>query len=367
MNSIAVAKDRILNFSAGPAVLPEPVIEQAQRDLWNIFDSGIGILEHSHRGAVFDRILSETIELCRAVGGISEDYEILFLQGGATLQFGMIPISFLLKDKTADYPNTGVWTSKAIKEARRFGNVNIPYDGQSDDFRRIPTSDELKLTPAAAYLHYCSNNTIYGTRFQTPPKTAAPLICDASSEIFSRPLDVSAHALIYAGAQKNLGPSGVTLVIIRKEFAKLANQDVISMLNYQKLIEEGSRLNTPPTFGIYVIGLVFKWILEQGGLEALEVRNNDKARLIYDVIDENSDFYRGHSERNCRSMMNITFRTPSEELDKKFLAAAAELRMDGLKGHRNVGGIRASIYNAFPAEGCQALAGFMRDFIKQFG
>jgi phosphoserine aminotransferase len=363
--TIAIEKDRIFNFSAGPAVLPESVIEQAQRDMWNIFDSGIGIMEHSHRGPVFDRVISEAKEDCRAVADIGDDYEILFLQGGATTQFGMIPMSFLSSDRTADYPNTGVWASKAMQEARRFGTVNEAYDGKVHDFRHIPRADELKMTANAVYMHYCSNNTIYGTRFDSPPMSTAPLVCDASSEIFSRPLNVPAHALIYAGAQKNLGPAGVTLVIIRKDFAETANQNVMAMMNYKKMIQEDSRLNTPPTFGIYFMGLVFKWILQQGGLAVLEKRNEQKAQLIYDVIDEFPDFYRGHSEPACRSRMNITFRTPSEELDKKFLGQAASQRMDGLKGHRNVGGIRASIYNAFPVEGCELLAQFMRGFVKR--
>lgn len=367
MNSIAVAKDRILNFSAGPAMLPESVIEQAKIDCWNIFDSGIGIMEHSHRGKVFDRVLNEAIEDCRALGDISNEYEILFLQGGATTQFGMIPMSFLPADKTADYPNTGVWTAKAINEAKLFGNVNVAYDGAASNFSHIPGDAEIRQSANAAYLHYCSNNTIYGTRFNRPPQTSAPLICDASSEMFSRPVDVSQHVLIYAGAQKNLGPSGVTLVIIRKDFAERASQKTISMMNYSKMIAEESRFNTPPTFGIYMMGQVFKWILAEGGLTEIESRNNHKASLIYDVIDEMVGFYNGHSEKNCRSVMNVTFRTPNETLDAKFLAESSTHRMDGLKGHRNVGGIRASIYNAFPVSGCEVLADFMRDFANRNG
>ncbi len=367
MNSLATAKDRIFNFSAGPAVLPEPVLEQAQKDCWNIFDSGIGVMEHSHRGKVFDRVMQEAIADCRAVGGIGEDYEILFLQGGATMQFGMIPMSFLSPDTTADYPNTGVWTTKAIKDAQLFGNVNIAYDGSDQNFKHIPDDSEIDQSSDAAYLHFCSNNTIYGTRFNEPPQTTAPLVCDASSEMFSRPIDINRYALVYAGAQKNLGPAGVTLVIIRKDFVERANQKVMAMMNYRKLIAGESRLNTPPTFGIYVMGQVFKWILAEGGLEALERRNHHKAKLIYDVIDEHPGFYNGHSEKDCRSVMNITFRTSSDELDAQFLAEAAQLRMDGLKGHRNVGGIRASIYNAFPVEGCETLAKFMREFATRNG
>ena len=367
MNSTTATNERIFNFSAGPATLPEPVLEQAQKDCWNIFDSGVGIMEHSHRGQVFDRVLNEAIEDCRTISGVGDEFEILFLQGGASTQFGMVPMSFLSSDKTADYLDTGVWTTKAIKEAKRFGTVNIAFDGKSDNFNNVPSDEDLQLSEGAAYLHYCSNNTIYGTRFSAPPKTDAPLICDASSEMFSRQYDFSAHSIIYAGAQKNLGPSGVVLVLIRKDFAEIGNQDVFSMMNYKTMIDGGSRFNTPPTFGIYMMGQVFKWIISQGGLSAIENRNNEKAALLYDVIDECSDFYNGHSEKSCRSTMNVTFRTSSEELDAKFLEEAAALRMGGLKGHRKVGGIRASIYNAFPVEGCEALASFMLEFAEKNG
>ena len=366
MTATATAKDRIYNFSAGPATLPEPVLKQAQQDCWNIFGTGIGVMEHSHRGAAFDRVIEEAVADCRTIGNISDDYEVMFLQGGATTQFGMIPMGFLASDKTADYPDTGVWTSKAINDAKLFGDVNIAFDGSGNNYCSIPGTSELNLTDGAAYLHYCSNNTIYGTRFNDPPKTAAPLICDASSEMFSRPIDVNAHAMIYAGAQKNLGPSGVTLVIIRKDFLATANQKVFTMMNYQKLAAAGSRSNTPPTFGIYMVGQVFKWIIAQGGLAAIEEHNNQKAKLIYDVIDS-LDFYSGHSQAECRSTMNVTFRTPSDELDAKFLTEAQALQMSGLKGHRKVGGIRASIYNAFPVAGCKALAQFMTDFASANG
>ena len=367
MNTTAVAKDRIFNFSAGPATLPEPVLEQARQDCWNIFDTGIGIMEHSHRGKAFDRVLNEAIEDCRSISGISDSHEVLFLQGGASTQFGMVPMSFLAPEKTADYLDTGVWTTKAVKEAKRFGNVNIAFDGSQNNFSSVPGAGDLNLTDGAAFLHYCSNNTIYGTRFEAPPETNAPLVCDASSEMFSRPFDFAKHAIIYAGAQKNLGPSGVVLVIINKEFAESGNQNVFSMMNYKTMIDGGSRFNTPPTFGIYMMGQVFKWILNQGGLEAVEKRNDHKAGLLYDVLDELEGFYNGHSEKACRSTMNVTFRTPNEDLDAKFLAEAAHHRMDGLKGHRKVGGIRASIYNAFPVEGCEALASFMKDFAQKNG
>ena len=367
MSTATIAKDRVFNFSAGPATLPEPVLKQAQKDCWNIDESGIGIMEHSHRGKVFDRVIAEAVEDCRAIGNIGDEFEVLFLQGGASTQFGMIPMSFLGKGQTADYADTGVWTTKAIAEGKRFGDVNIAYDGTAGNFDRVPTDSDLNLTDNAAYFHYCSNNTIYGTRYNTPPASSAPLICDTSSEMFSRPFDFASHSMIYAGAQKNLGPSGVTLVLIRKDFVEKANPEVFSMMNYNKLITGGSRFNTPPAFGIYMMGQVFKWILAQGGLEAIEKVNIQKAQLIYDVVDELSDFYKGHSQKDCRSIMNVTFRTPSDDLDAKFISEAGTLRMSGLKGHRKVGGIRASIYNAFPVEGCEALAQFMRDFAQQNG
>lgn len=324
-------------------------------------------MEHSHRGKMFDRVIAEAEEDCRKVGNISDDYAVLFLQGGATTQFGMIPMSFLGEGKTADYLNTGVWTNKAIADAKVFGNVNVAFDGNETNFDHVPTDDEINLSENAAYLHYCSNNTIFGTRFAEAPKTDAPLICDASSEMFGRPYDLERHAMVYAGAQKNLGPSGVALVVARRDFIESGNQNVMSMMNYKKHMNAGSRLNTPATFGIYMMGQVFKWILSEGGVAEFEKRNDAKAKIIYDAIDEHSEFYRGHSHKECRSPMNVTFTTPNPDLDAKFIAEAAEHRMDGLKGHRKTGGIRASIYNAFPAAGCEALASFMRDFAAKNG
>ena len=362
MNSAA----RKFNFSAGPATLPEPVIEQAQQDLWSIAGSGIGIMEHSHRGPVFTKVIEEAEADCRAIANISDDYEVLFLQGGATTQFALIPMNFLGSGRTADYADTGVWTKKAIKEAKRFGPVNIAFDGSATGYDHTPSDDELKLTPDASYFHYCSNNTIYGTEFPNAPSSTTPLIADMSSDIFSRPLDVNAHAMIYAGAQKNLGPSGTVLAIIHKSLLETTNEGLPTMFEYRNHAAKGSCLNTPPTFGIYTMGQVFKWILREGGLEAFAQRNRDKAALIYDVIDGN-DFYSGVSLPECRSMMNISFRTPSPELDAKFIAEAKEHDMDGLKGHRDVGGLRASIYNAFPKQGCATLAQFMQDFASKNG
>ncbi|MCA9292079.1 MAG: 3-phosphoserine/phosphohydroxythreonine transaminase [Phycisphaerales bacterium] len=359
--------DRILNFSAGPSTLPESVLRQAQQDLWNIDGSGIGILEHSHRGKVFDRVIDEAVADCRTVAGISDDYTILFLQGGASLQFGMIPLNFLTAGRTADYADTGVWAKKAMKEAQKIGSVHCAFDGSASGYDHTPDGTETTCTPDAAYFHYCTNNTIYGTQYPAPPTTDAPLIADMSSDIFSRPIDVDAHAMIYAGAQKNLGPAGCTLVIIRKDFLQTASRDTITMLDYFAHAANGSRLNTPPTFAIYVMGLVFKWILDQGGLATMRTRNAEKAALLYTAIDNSGGFYRPVSKTRCRSHMNVTFRTPNEALDEAFLQEAKTHEMSGLKGHRDVGGLRASIYNAFPRAGCAALAQLMSDFAARKG
>ena len=359
--------ERGYNFSAGPAILPEPVLDRIKDDVWNIEGTGIGVLEHSHRGPIINRVFEEAEERCRQIGSISEDYEILFLPGGATLQFAMIPMNFLPDDAAADYLDTGVWANKAIKEARFFGNVNVSFDGSSCNYDHVPSQEEMNLTPGAAYLHYCSNNTIMGTRFSELPETDAPLVCDASSEFFARPMHIDKHAIVYGGAQKNLGPSGVALVIIRKDMIERACRDVPSMLDYNKHAKAGSRLNTPPVFGVYCMNLVFEWILAEGGLEVIAARNTHKASLIYDAIDGSNGFYRGFSRTDCRSEMNITFRFPSEELDRQFIEEAKEHSMSNLAGYRTVGGIRTSIYNAFPVKGCEVLVSFMNDFAARNG
>lgn len=361
------ATDRILNFSAGPAVMPEPVLERIRDDVWNIDGSGIGVLEHSHRGPVIDRVFDEATARVKSLASLGDDHEVLFLQGGATMQFGMIPMNFLPADRTADYPDTGTWTTKAIKEARKFGHVNVAFEGETCSYDHCPDASELSLTDDASYLHYCSNNTIFGTRYATPPSSSAPLVCDASSEMFARPWPFADHALVYAGAQKNLGPSGVALVIIRKDFMETACRETIDMLDYRKHAKSGSRMNTPPVFGVYAMNLVMEWIESQGGLAAMSDHNDAKAKVIYDAIDGSGGFYRGHARACCRSTMNVTFRLPSEDLEKTFLAESKAAGMSGLKGHRSVGGIRASIYNAFPAAGCDALAAFMGEFAKTHG
>ncbi|MEM7227670.1 MAG: 3-phosphoserine/phosphohydroxythreonine transaminase [Planctomycetota bacterium] len=367
LDEFMTQNSRVYNFSAGPATLPEDVIRQAQQDLWSIFGTGIGILEHSHRGKAFDRVLEECEADCRAVGNISDDYGVFFVQGGATTQFALIPMNYLPDGRTADYTDTGLWTNKAIKDGKVVGDINVAFDGSTCDYDHTPSDDEINCSDNAAFLHYCTNNTIYGTTFPAPPKTSAPLIADMSSDIYSGPLNLKPHAMIYAGAQKNLGPSGVVLCIAHREFLKSRCRELPSMLCYDKIEAKESRLNTPPTFAIYMMGQVFKWILREGGTEVMAQRNAEKAKLIYDVMEELSDFYHIHAQPHCRSMMNIHFKTPSADLDDAFIAGAAAEGMDGLRGHRNTGGMRASIYNAFPRAGCEALAQYMRAFATSHG
>jgi phosphoserine aminotransferase len=353
---------RTLNFSAGPAILPEPVLESASRDLFDIDDSGIGIMEHSHRGPTFSRILQEAIGNCRAVGDIPEEFEIVFVQGGASMQFAMIPMNFLPASGHADYIDTGSWASKAAKEANRLGDARVIYSGQDELYRSIPTPSQYQASSDAAYLHYCTNNTIYGTRFHSTPASDAPVIADMSSDMFSRPIDWSAHDMVYAGAQKNLGPAGVVLLIIRREFLATAKDDAPTMLQYRTHVDGESCYNTPPTFGIYIMGEVFKWIMDRGGLDAMASANDAKAGVVYQAIDDSAGFYSPHANVADRSVMNVTFTTPSKELDAEFLQVAGSAGMSGLKGHRSIGGLRASIYNAFPAQGCDRLAEFMTSF-----
>jgi phosphoserine aminotransferase len=360
--------DRIFNFSAGPAVLPESVLKNAQRDIWNVRDSGIGIMEHSHRGKVFDAIITEAEANCRALAGISGDYDVLFLQGGASLQFAMVPMNFLPQGATADYLVTGVWSEKAVVEARKIGAVHEAASSADRQHSYIPSADATHYSASPAYVHFTSNNTIYGTQWVGEPASPSgvPLICDASSDIFSRPIDVSKYAMIYAGAQKNLGPSGVVLVIIRKDLVERGARELPTMLQYRTASKARSLYNTPPTFGIYVMGEVFKWIKDGGGLAAMADHNRAKAALLYDFLDA-SGFYSGTAEKDSRSLMNVCFRTPSAELDAAFLEAAGKRKLSGLKGHRSVGGMRASIYNAMPRAGVEALVTFMKEFEQQKG
>jgi phosphoserine aminotransferase len=360
--------DRLLNFSAGPAILPEPVLEKARADIWNFEESGIGILEHSHRGASFTKVLEEAEANCRDLAGIGDDYEVLFLQGGASTQFFMAPMNWLSAGKSADYISTGSWSKKAIKEAKLFGDVNLVASSEDEGFSYIPKAEAMKFGDAPVYVHYTSNNTIVGTQFAAepePPK-AAPLFCDASSDIFSRPIDIKKHGMIYAGAQKNLGPSGMALVIVRKDFVASGSDKLPTMLQYRTHADAKSCFNTPPAFGIYIMGEVFKWIKGQGGLSAMAEINTAKAKHLYDFVDE-SKMFRGTARPDSRSQMNVTFRASSEELESQFIKEATAKGLSGLKGHRSVGGMRASIYNAFPAEGVKTLVEFMKAFESKNG
>ena len=358
---------RIYNFSAGPAMLPLPVLEEAQRDLITLPGVGMSILEISHRSPAFDEIIQGAEADFRALARIPEGYHVLFLQGGASTQFSMVPMNLLPADGTADYIVTGTWSKKAVKEAKKVGGVNIAATTEAENFARIPRQDELKLTPGAAYVHYTSNNTIFGTEWKSEPEVGGvPLVCDASSDIFSRPIDVGRYGLIYAGAQKNLGPSGLTVVVIREDLAKLGAESLPTMLRYATYAENHSLYNTPPVFGIYILRLVLKWLIANGGLEAMAAANERKAGKLYAEIDR-TGFYRGHAAPDSRSLMNVTFRLPSEDLEKQFAKEATAPGVDGLKGHRSVGGLRASIYNAFPEEGIDALVAFMREFEKRNG
>ncbi|HEX2866707.1 MAG TPA: 3-phosphoserine/phosphohydroxythreonine transaminase [Ignavibacteriales bacterium] len=354
---------RIYNFSAGPAILPEEVLLEAQKDLFMLPGAGMSILEISHRSKTFDAIIEGADKGLRTLLGIDDNYQILFLQGGATLQFSMVPLNLMPPKNKADYIVTGVWSKKAVKEAKRVGTVNIAASTEAENFTRIPEQDELKLDPDAAYVHYTSNNTIYGTEWKKEPEVGnVPLVCDASSDFLHKKVDVSKYALIYAGAQKNLGPSGVTVVIVRKDMLERSSDSLHTYLNYKIHADNGSMYNTPTTFGIYIIDLVTKWLLKNGGLEAMYKTNCEKAGILYDYMDESDGFYRPTAQKDSRSLMNVTFRLPSEELEKKIIDEAAKAGFSGLKGHRSVGGLRASIYNAFPKQGVADLVQFMKDF-----
>ena len=358
---------RILNFSSGPAVLPVPVLEQVQRDLLALPGVGMSVMEISHRSSTFEGILQKAESDIRALANVPAHYKVLFLQGGATLQFSMVPLNLLTQGSTADYLMTGTWADKAAKEARRVGTVNETGSTKADNYNRIPEPGEYTLTPGGAYVHMTSNNTIEGTQFKTLPMAGdSPLVSDASSDIFSGPIDVAKYGLIYAGAQKNLGPSGVTLVIIREDLLARSSKSLHTMLNYAVHAENGSLYNTPPAFGIYVLGLVVDWLRAQGGLEAMAAINNRKAGKLYAELDR-TGFWRPTARRDSRSLMNVTFRLANEELEKAFVKESTAAGLDGLKGHRSVGGMRASIYNAFPESGVDTLVEFMREFERRNG
>ena len=356
---------RAYNFSAGPATLPLEVLEEAQRELLDYKGTGMSIMEHSHRGKAYMAVHAEAIANTKELLGLGDDYAVLFLQGGASLQFSMIPMNLLCEGQTADYTNSGAWAAKAIKEAKLIGTVNVAADCGKEIPTRVPLASEMNLTEGAAYVHITSNETISGAQWKSFPKTEAPLVADMSSDILSRPFNAQDFGLIYAGAQKNLAPAGMALVIMRKDLAERVPATVPSMLKYSTHIENDSMFNTCPCFTIYMYMLVTRWI-KKTGLETLYMRNVDKAAKLYSAID-GTDFYKGTAVPECRSDMNVTWRLPSEELEAMFVKEAAEAGFSGLKGHRSVGGIRASIYNAFPVEGVDALVSFMKDFEARHG
>ena len=358
---------RIFNFSAGPAVLPVEVLEEAQRDLIALPGVGMSILEISHRSKPFDDVIEGCEADLRALAAIPANYHVLFLQGGASLQFSMVPMNLLPPGGSADYIVTGSWSEKAVKEAKRVGTVKIAATPAVANYARVPKQSELTLDPAAAYVHYTTNNTIFGTEWHNVPDVGrVPLVADTSSDMFSRPIDIGKFGLIYAGAQKNLGPSGLTLVIIRDDLVSRTPASLATMLQYGVHVENKSMYNTPPVFGVYIMRLVLKWLLKEGGLSAIDARNARKAQKLYAEIDR-TGYYRGHAQPDSRSRMNVTFRLPSEELEKKFVKESTAAGLDGLKGHRSVGGLRASIYNAFPEAGVDALVAFMKEFERVNG
>lgn len=354
---------RAYNFNAGPSALPLEVLERAQQQLVNFRDSGMSIMEMSHRSAIFDEVHNEAIALLKKLYAIPENYEVLFLQGGASLQFTMVPMNFLQADQTASYVLSGSWAEKAFKEAKLFGTPVEAASTKENQYRSIPALADIHFNEEDAYVHITSNNTIYGTQWKEYPETGnVPLVADMSSDILSKPIDISKFALIYAGAQKNLGPSGVTVVIIRKDLLEKENKNIPTMLKYTTHADSNSLYNTPPTFGIFMLGEVLKWVESKGGVAEIAKHNEVKAKVIYDAIDNSNGFYKGHATPESRSLMNITFRVADEELEKQFLAEAKAAGFIGLNGHRSVGGCRASTYNAVPLEACEALRDFMVAF-----
>lgn len=358
-------ENRIYNFNPGPAMQPLEVLQEAQAEFLNFAQSGMSIIEISHRSKQYEKVHNQAKSDIKELMGLGDDYEVLFCQGGASMQFTMIPQNFAVDGKTGNYVLSGSFATKAYEEAKLLNCGHIAASSKESNFSHVPTQDEIKLSDNAAYLHVCYNNTIYGTEYHYVPEIGnVPLIADMSSDMLSRPVDFSKFSLIYAGAQKNLGPAGVVVVVARKSFIENSPITVPTMLRYDTYLKKNSLYNTPPAFGIYMVGKVVAWIKASGGLEAMAKKNAQKAKLIYDVIDNSEGFYKGHAEKSSRSFMNVTFRLPNEELEAKFAQEALEHGLGGVKGHRSVGGMRASIYNAMPMEGCQSLVDFMEKFQK---
>ncbi|MCS6817627.1 MAG: 3-phosphoserine/phosphohydroxythreonine transaminase [Blastocatellia bacterium] len=361
--------NRIYNFSAGPAMLPAPVLEEAQRHLRALPGIGMSVLEISHRSRWFEELRDEAEANLRALLQLPNDYHVLFLQGGASLQFSMVPMNMLRgRRAVAEYILTGFWSERAAAEARREGNVRVLWSGESEQYRRAPRADEIRVDPQAAYVHFTSNETIQGVQFATEPETGdVPLICDASSDFLSRPIPIERYALLYAGAQKNAGTAGLTIVLLREDLLDRIPDGLPSMLDYRVHVRHRSVYNTPPVFAIYILVLVTRWLLREiGGLERMAALNRQKAQLLYDVIDHSEGFYRGHAHPESRSIMNVTWRLPNEELERTFLREAEARGLYELKGHRSVGGLRASLYNAMPLEGVRALCDFMQEFRERY-
>lgn len=353
--------ERKFNFASGPAVLPEPVLRRAQDAIWDHAGSGIGILEHSHRGPEFTAVIERAEALLREIAGIPDDYAVMFVHGGGSSQFFMVPMNLLGEGRTADYCVTGTWGQKAAEEARRFGKVHVAATSEATNFDYIPA--QVSWSEAPVYAHFTSNETIHGVQWATEPvpPPGVPLVCDASSDLLSKPIDIGKYGLVFASAQKNLGPSGVTIVIAKKSLVGAPVRDLPTMLRYATHVKERSMHNTPSTFAVYVVGEVLAWLRDQGGLTAIAEHNRAKAQLLYDFLDD-SKLFRGHARADSRSLMNVTFRTGRPELDAACCDEAERRGLSGLKGHRSVGGLRASLYNAFPIAGVRALVDFLREF-----
>ena len=358
-----MTEDRVYNFSAGPSVMPEPVLQRARAEMMNCRGAGMSVMEMSHRSPAFSEIFTETQEKFRSMLRIPDSHEILFLQGGATLQFAAVPMN-LMEGRTADYAVTGNFSAKAAREAEKYGSVHIACSTEACGHSRIPAQEELSLTPKAKYFYYCANNTIYGTEWQYLPETAAPLVCDMSSDILSRPVDVARYGLIFAGAQKNMAPAGLTVVIVEKSLSGRELPYTPQVMSYRTMIEHDSMLNTPPCWCIYMLSLVLDWLKEQGGMEGMERLKRERAKRVYDFLDE-SRLFRAHAQPGSRSDMNVTFRTGDTALDAEFVAFAAQRGLVNLKGHKVAGGMRASLYNAMPLEGAEELVRTMKEFERK--
>jgi phosphoserine aminotransferase len=360
---------RVHNFGAGPATLPLSVLEQVRDELLDYGGTGMSVMELSHRSAAFGAVIEQAEADLRALLDLSSDYSVLFLQGGASLQFAMVPANLRPAGASADYVLTGSWSRAALKEAAKAGAARTVGSTESSGFDRVPAQGELDFDPEAAYVHFTSNNTIYGTQWPTEPEppSGVPLVCDASSDVLSRPIDIGRYGALYAGAQKNLGPAGIAVVVVRNDLLERTPGGLPALLDYRLMAEKRSLYNTPPTFAVYVVGCVLKWLRGLGGLAEIGKRNEAKAGLLYDAIDTSGGFYRGHAQQESRSLMNVTFRLPSEDLEKEFVKESLAADLAGLKGHRSVGGLRASIYNACLLESVRALVEFMADFKKRRG